>query len=188
MTKKTPGSTPYEKATGHKPDLVAIQRLGAEVMFKIKTNSKLDKKLRKGCWLRFDDKSTGHIIWHKQDNKISIEQDIIFTSADVWCLESLKGEMDWDSELFEPQTVTPSLKPTSTMASKPTTTKTPEEKELDKEDSPQSPEPTKAKSVDYDVKSEYTEPPEANEGHGRCNHKPLVWICDIWEGRGDPGG
>jgi hypothetical protein len=84
-TKNTPGSTPYEKATGRKPDLSALLVFGADVWVKVDATSKLDPKSVKARWVGYNKASKGHHIWWPGMTQISVKQNVIF-------LDSLSGE------------------------------------------------------------------------------------------------
>ena len=77
-TKNTPGTTPYERATGEKPNLAKMPRFGQEVFVLIEAPSKLDAKSKSARWVGFDDKSKAHRVYWPEKRSISVERNLVF--------------------------------------------------------------------------------------------------------------
>jgi hypothetical protein len=81
-TKNTPNSTPYEKATGRKPDLVGLPLFGAHIWVKVDAASKLDAKSKPARWVGYDAMSKGHRIWWPGTTRVSVKRNVIFMAEE----------------------------------------------------------------------------------------------------------
>lgn len=76
-TKLLDNITPYEAATGKKPDLSRLPLWGEEVWVHVTTTSKLAPRAEKGRWVGFDSNSQGHRIYMKTGH-VKVERNVRF--------------------------------------------------------------------------------------------------------------
>jgi len=70
--------TPYEVATGKKPNLSQLCEWGTTVWVKWLDAGKLDPRAEEACFIGFDDESKGFQIYWPKKFKVSIERDVYF--------------------------------------------------------------------------------------------------------------
>jgi hypothetical protein len=73
-----PNKTPFEAATGQKPNLGNIHEFSCQAFVHISAISKLDAKSAECRWVGFDSNSLGHRIYWPESGHISIERDVRF--------------------------------------------------------------------------------------------------------------
>lgn len=108
-TTSVEGMTPFEAATGKKPDLSALPEWGCAVWVHTKENSKLDARAVEGRWVGFDDQSNGSRIYWPGKNRVSVERSLTFTEPLVSV--ELEGEHDVSDSGGKPapQTSSPTI-------------------------------------------------------------------------------
>ena len=79
MTKSVPGKTPFEAATGHKPDLSTIHKWGSVIWVHGPSGSKLNPHAREGHWIGIDEQSKGVRVYWPSHRAVTIERNIYFT-------------------------------------------------------------------------------------------------------------
>src|SRR5271168_1793825 len=77
------GKTPYEVFYGVKPNLRGLPEFGTKVWVHTPEGSKLDGRSVIGCWVGFDEESSGHRIYAPETRTISIQRSVKFESGDA---------------------------------------------------------------------------------------------------------
>jgi hypothetical protein len=70
--------TPFEAFFGKKPNLEGLHEFGAKVWVHNAKGSKLDGRLVIGCWVGFDETSSGHRIYWPDKHSVSVERSVKF--------------------------------------------------------------------------------------------------------------
>jgi len=89
------GMTPFEAATGKKPNLQHVQEWGEEVWVHLEKGTKLGSRVKEGHWVSVNDKSKGFCIYWPDTWKVSVERNV-YHGKDTVTADCLEGE-DWDS-------------------------------------------------------------------------------------------
>ena len=86
--------TPYKALYQKKPNLSNIPVWGCRVKVHDNTGSKLDVRVRDGCWVGFDLDSDGHRIYWTDTKAVGVERSVIFEKRDMAVLYDvlLEGE------------------------------------------------------------------------------------------------
>jgi hypothetical protein len=93
-TKALDGMTPFEAATGKKPDLCHVREWGEKVWVRLEKGTKLGDCMKEGHWIGVDDQSKGFRIYWPDTRKVSVEWNM-YHGKDSASADCLKGE-DWD--------------------------------------------------------------------------------------------
>ena len=75
--------TPYEALYQKKPNLLNILVWGCHVKVHDNTGSKLDVRVRDGCWVGFDLDSDGHCIYWTDTKAMGVKWSVIFEKRDM---------------------------------------------------------------------------------------------------------
>lgn len=75
--------TPYEAATGRKPDLSGLQEFGATVYVKVKGVDKLDQRAAEGKFMGFDEESKGVRVYWPGKRTVTVEREVRFDPDEV---------------------------------------------------------------------------------------------------------
>lgn len=187
-TKGTVGSTPYECATGAKPNLAQLPSFGQEVLVLIEALSKLNAKLKLARWVGFDEQSKAHRVYWPEKRSVSVERNLVFVpEAPVEAAIVPEGENSPNSSQNSP------LTPNS-VASTP-----PKPSEIDSmttqmlSEAPGTQSSSKAKpeepSTSIHPPTDQGELSQHIEGlPGPRKRNPSPWIKALQEGRGTAGG
>ena len=90
-TKALDGKTPFEVATGKKPDLSGLREWGCRVWVRNQESAKLGGRVAEGVWVGFDTKSNGSRIYWPAKKKVSIERNCYFDDI-TRSSDGLEGE------------------------------------------------------------------------------------------------
>jgi hypothetical protein len=82
-TKALDGKTLYEAFHGTKPNLHSLPEFGSQVWVHNTSGSKLDGRAMMGCWVGFDEESSGHRIYFPEKRTVAIECSVKFDLTDV---------------------------------------------------------------------------------------------------------
>ncbi|THH04537.1 hypothetical protein EW146_g10150, partial [Bondarzewia mesenterica] len=80
-TRTMPGTTPYEKVHGQKPDLNNLHEWGCKVWVKIEGRNKLEAQADKGCFVGYSAESKGVLVYWPAKRRIGVERNIIWDDA-----------------------------------------------------------------------------------------------------------
>ncbi|KAI0070301.1 hypothetical protein K474DRAFT_1608968 [Panus rudis PR-1116 ss-1] len=75
-TVNTPNSTPYERATGQKPNLASLPRFGAIAWVLQSADSKLAPQSKEGRWVGYDAESKAHRVYWPDKRTVSVERNV----------------------------------------------------------------------------------------------------------------
>ena len=179
-TRNTPGSTPFEKATGSKPDLSSLPRFGAKVWVLSNSGGKLDPKSVEGRWVGFDSESKAHRVYFPAKRSVSVERNVRFEPELVETSLGIRSEGEQVKQVVpnapESQEKSSSADPNT---SQPPTTKS------ESETSIKAPESKEKSSVDPQVSQETSQPQEIASKRVR---QPSRWLRDLQSGKGQVGG
>jgi Reverse transcriptase (RNA-dependent DNA polymerase)/Integrase core domain/GAG-pre-integrase domain/Zinc knuckle len=107
VTKPLQGRTPWEVATGQKPDLSMIKAFGQKCWV-LQPKSKLDGRVVEGKWIGIDDKTKdGHRIYWPANRSVTTERNVSFEPTTIG-LPELEELMD-DEPVTSPETNTQQL-------------------------------------------------------------------------------
>ena len=179
-THNTPKSTPFEKATGNKPDLSFLPRFGAKVWIHVEAGGKLEPKSVKGRWIGFDSESKAHRIYFQAKRSVSVERNVRFEPEMICTSSGIRSEGEQATNVVQnapnlpPKTspTTPTPLPPLSIKSDPIT--------------PPKPAEVPGKSSGGPVKSK-EDVQVIEESSGRTR-RPSRWIRDLQSGTGSLGG
>ena len=102
--------TPYELATGKKPDLSGIHPWGSKAWVKRLDVGKLEPRAEIGRFVGVDSESKGLRIYWPGKNRVSIERDVYFNEKDVYEPEEvlIEGDSNTHTNFNAPQPSTSS--------------------------------------------------------------------------------
>ena len=80
-SKKTAPLSPYEAATGNKPDLSQAHRFGEKVWVKVDTSNKLAPHADQARWIgpSHETADSHHILW--QNGSVTVERNVCFSNG-----------------------------------------------------------------------------------------------------------
>ncbi|KAJ3884958.1 hypothetical protein GG344DRAFT_28059, partial [Lentinula edodes] len=141
--------TPWEAATGKKPDLGGVREWGEKVWVRLEKpkGTKLGGRVKEGRWIGMDDSSKGFRIYWPDTRSVGVEQNVYHRKESA-VADRLEGE-DW--EFIEDDTTTPTPS-TTTSVSKPTPIVAPVPTELDSATVPDVPPPIPTATVEISAK------------------------------------
>jgi hypothetical protein len=89
--------TPWEAATGKKPDLSGVREWGERVWVRVEKGDKLGGRVREGRWVGVDEKSKGFRIYWPDSRKVTVERNVYHDKTGA-SADRLEGE-DWEFEI-----------------------------------------------------------------------------------------
>ena len=101
----TTHKTPYELATGRKPDLSPLRPFGSIIWVKRLNTRKLKPRAEQAIFVGIDDESKGCRAYWKAKRTVTIERDVYFQEKNVPGVDDLQNEGGQDDliALFDPQ-------------------------------------------------------------------------------------
>jgi hypothetical protein len=112
-TKALPhGKTPYEMATGQKPDLSDLREWGCTAWIKRLHTNKLAPRAEEGRFVGYDTESKGYRIYWPNKKSVSVERDVYFNKDEILSpgTVQIEGETDFltppSSQVSKTQNVT----------------------------------------------------------------------------------
>ena len=91
------GKTPYEMATGLKPDLSNLIEWGARVWVKILDVGKLQPRAIEGHFVGYDEESKGYRIYWPKQRKVSVERDVYVDKRKIFEPESESVQIEGET-------------------------------------------------------------------------------------------
>jgi len=88
-SKAIEGTTPFELVYGKKPDLKVLREWGDEMLVHQVGGDKLGRCAKQGCWIGYDSKSNGSLIYFSDTGAIKAEHNFCFVNNGC---SGLKGE------------------------------------------------------------------------------------------------
>ncbi|SJL07236.1 uncharacterized protein ARMOST_10579 [Armillaria ostoyae] len=109
-TKAIPsGKTPFEMATGRKPNISGLRPWGCHCWVRVKAPEKLGEHAVEACFVGIDTEAKGWRIYWPGKQRVSIEHDVYFNKEDLTPEPFVvKGE---DEDIDSPQAPKPSMTP-----------------------------------------------------------------------------
>ena len=86
------GKTPYELATGHKPDLTHLVEFGTTAYVRDHIPEKIGSKTSEGTFVGVGSESKGVRVYWKARSSVTVEADVIFNREETLEAEDLPGE------------------------------------------------------------------------------------------------
>jgi transposase InsO family protein len=112
-TRAVIGKTPYEAATGKKPDLSRVREWGSTIWVHNDSGTKLDPRAREGRWIGIDDASKGARVYWPTRRTVTVERSIYYMrEASSMRLEGETASdqpVEPDFDEGEPLTTTPAV-------------------------------------------------------------------------------
>ncbi|KAJ3473669.1 hypothetical protein NLI96_g12886 [Meripilus lineatus] len=179
-TRSTPGSTPFEKATGNKPNLASVPRWGSKVWVLVENSGKLDPKSVEGRWVGFDSESKAHRVYSEAKRTVSVERNVRFEPETVPVTLGTRSEGEQVKSIVQ---TAPNVqaKPESTLTS-------PQASSIVDIEGTTSSNPLETSGESSgDPKKSQTHAPPSREPSGRTR-KQTQWIRDLQAGIGSTGG
>ena len=90
--------TPYEIATGNKPDLTGLLEWGSKVWVKKLSARKLQPQALEAIFVGIDDESKGYRIYWPTHRKVSVERDVYADKSEALAPETVQIEGEEDEE------------------------------------------------------------------------------------------
>ena len=102
-TKALDGKTPYKAFYGTKLNLHGLPEFGSQVWVHDMSGNKLDGRAVVGCWVGFDEDSSGHQIYFPEKQTVAIERSVKFDPTDVkiYLPQVVSTEGEWEKPAVE---------------------------------------------------------------------------------------